>query len=220
MRLSAGKLLEIGFAPYLLAAYLLAAPAAFAGSDQAAREDAATGQQAQNAPPAVTDQSAGQDQSGAPPIVQPTAPPPPSEIPKPFHGSVSFEAGSGKILTLTLPAANIYVADPKVAEVRPASSTSLFVFGVGAGHTTIAAVDLLGRLLADYDVTVRPSMFGAHEAQAVINRLIPGGQIQVRPQGKGLILTGGCLLYTSRSDRKSTRLNSSHPSRSRMPSSA
>jgi pilus assembly protein CpaC len=186
MRLSAGKLLEIGFA-----LSLLAAPAAFAGSNQAAREDAAIGQQAQNAPPAVMDQNAGQDQSGVPPIVQPAAPPPPSEIPKPFHGSVSFEAGSGKILTLTLPAANIYVADPKVAEVRPASSTSLFVFGVGAGHTTIAAVDLLGRLLADYEVTVRPSMYGAHEAQSVINRLIPGGQIQVRPQGKGLMLTGG-----------------------------
>jgi pilus assembly protein CpaC len=119
------------------------------------------------------------------------APPPPSEIPKPFHGSVSFEAGSGKILSLTLPAANIYVADPKVAEVRPASSTSLFVFGVGPGHTTIAAVDMLGRLLADYEVTVRPSSYGAQQAQAVINRLIPGGQVQVRPQGKGLILTGG-----------------------------
>ena len=116
---------------------------------------------------------------------------PGSDIPKPFHGSLSFEAGSGKIVTLTLPAANIYVADPKVAEVRPASSTSLFVFGVGAGHTTIAAVDMLGRLLASYDITVRPSGFGAREAQATIARLIPGSQIQVKPQGKGLLLTGG-----------------------------
>jgi pilus assembly protein CpaC len=119
------------------------------------------------------------------------APPPPAEIPKPSHGSIPLEAGTGKILTLTLPAANIYVADPKVAEVRPASSTSLFVFGVSSGRTTIAAVDALGRLLADYTVTVKPSEFGASEAQTMIARLIPGSQVRVSAQGKGLILTGG-----------------------------
>jgi pilus assembly protein CpaC len=77
-----------------------------------------------------------------------------------------------------------------VAEVRPASSTSLFVFGVGAGHTTIAAVDQFGRLLTDYDVTVRPSAFGAREAQAAISRLIPSSRIVVKASGKGMMLTG------------------------------
>jgi pilus assembly protein CpaC len=187
MRVSAGKLLEIG-----VALYVLTAPAAFAGSGQDQAAPVAPMQLAQNAPPPVAEPNgAPPDQSALPPLAQPAAPPPPSEIPKPFHGSVSFEAGSGKILTLTLPAANIYVADPKVAEVRPASSTSLFVFGVGAGHTTIAAVDLLGRLLADYDITVRPSAFGAREAQSAISRLIPGSQIQVKASGKGLMLVGG-----------------------------
>jgi pilus assembly protein CpaC len=196
MRVSVGKLLEIG-----IALYALTAPAAFAGSDQAPlvqtiQDQAALPvplQLAQNTPPATTtttEPATGQDQPGLPPVVQPAAPPPTAEIPKPFHGSVSFESGSGKIISLTLPAANIYVADPKVAEVRPASSTSLFVFGVGAGHTTIAAVDVLGRLLADYDITVRPSAFGARETQAAIARLIPGSRIQVKPSGKGVMLTG------------------------------
>jgi pilus assembly protein CpaC len=184
-----GKLLEIGVALCLLAT----GPAWAADAASPHRT-----QLAQNGPPAA-DQPApgsppvapgGTDQ-GAPPIAaQPGAPQPTAEIPKPFHGSVSFEAGSGKILTLLLPAANIYVADPKVAEVRPASSTSLFVFGVGPGHTTIAAVDQLGRLLADYEVTVRPSAFGAREAQSAIARLIPGSRVQVRPSGKGVMLTG------------------------------
>src|ERR1019366_5929680 len=52
------------------------------------------------------------------------------------------------------------------------------------------AVDVLGRLLADYEVTVRPSSFGAQEAQSAISRLVPGSQIQVRAQGKGLMLSG------------------------------
>ena len=202
----AGKFLEIG-----LALFLLTAPAALArGEAMPSAPPDQPMQVAQNAPPADPTVSQGQpplsqaplgqpplvqppqDQTPLPPVAaQPAVPPPPAEIPKPFHGSVSFEAGSGKILTLTLPAANIYVADPKVAEVRPASSTSLFVFGVGPGHTTIAAVDLLGRLLADYDITVRPTAFGAREAQAAIARLIPGSRIQVKPQGKGMMLVGG-----------------------------
>jgi pilus assembly protein CpaC len=182
MRVRTGKLLEIG-----MVFCLLTGSAAFAGPDQVAVPvPFQLAQSTPPGPPPVIDQVV-PEQPG-PPQLQ--APPPASEIPKPFHGSVSFEAGSGKIITLTLPAANIYVADPKVAEVRPASSTSLFVFGVGAGHTTIAAVDLLGRLLADYDITVRPSAFGSREAQSAIARLIPGSQIQVRAAGKGMMLTG------------------------------
>ena len=73
---------------------------------------------------------------------------------------------------------------------RPASSTSLFIFGVGSGHTTIAAVDGLGRLLADYAITVRPSGFAAREAQAAISRLVPNSEVRVKAQNKGLILTG------------------------------
>jgi pilus assembly protein CpaC len=187
MRLLTGRLLEIGFA-----LYVLTAPAVWAGDNAAPTASVQPLRLAQNAPPAaeplVNQGQASQDQT--PPAAQPTAPPPQAEIPKPFHGSVSFEAGSGKIITLTLPAANIYVADPKVAEVRPASSTSLFVFGVGAGQTTIAAVDTLGRLLADYDITVRPSAFGAREAQAAIARLVPGSRVQVKASGKGMMLTG------------------------------
>jgi len=192
----AGKLLKVGFALSVLTTPVIAAPGPqgpeIAGQNQAVPADHVPLMRLAQAP----DPTLGQDQNTVPSLAQPPAgpgappAPPPAEIPKPFHGSLSFEAGGGKIVTLTLPAANIYVADPKVAEVRPASSTSLFVFGVGAGHTTIAAVDPLGRLLADYDITVRPSAFGAREAQAIIARLIPGSQIQVKPQGKGLILTG------------------------------
>jgi pilus assembly protein CpaC len=188
-----GKLLEIG-----IALFVLVAPAAWARDDAGYSAPVRLTQLAQTGSPA-TEPAAGPERSvpdrnipdqNAPPMIAQPVTPPPAEIPKPFHGSVSFEAGSGKILSLTLPAANIYVADPKVAEVRPASSTSLFVFGVGAGHTTIAAVDMLGRLLADYDITVRPSAFGAREAQATISRLIPGSRVQVKPSGKGMMLTG------------------------------
>src|SRR4051794_35298311 len=74
---------------------------------------------------------------------------------------LALEAGSGRVLTLPGPAANVFVADPKVAEVRPASPSTLFVFGVGTGRTTIAAMDGAGHLVSQFDVTVQPSTFGA-----------------------------------------------------------
>ncbi len=104
--------------------------------------------------------------------------------------AMSLESGTGRVMSLADPAANIFVADPKVAEVRPASATSLFVFGIAPGHTTVAAMDAAGRVIAQYEVTVQPSGFGAREAQASIGRLVPGSRVQVRAQARGLLLTG------------------------------
>ena len=108
----------------------------------------------------------------------------------PPRGVLSMEAGSGKVVTLEGDASNVFVADPKVAEVRPASASSLFVFGVGPGHTTVAALDSAGHLISQYEVTVMPSHFSASEAQTAIARIIPGGHITVHPAAKGLLLTG------------------------------
>ncbi|MGI4747614.1 MAG: pilus assembly protein N-terminal domain-containing protein, partial [Janthinobacterium lividum] len=67
---------------------------------------------------------------------------------------LSIEAGTGRIVKLARTAANIFVADPKVVEVRPASARSLFLFGLKQGHTTVAALDSNGQTVALYDVIV------------------------------------------------------------------
>ena len=77
-----------------------------------------------------------------------------------------------------------------MAEVRPASTNSLFVFGVGPGRTTIAAMDGDGRSVAQYEVTVRPSTFAAGEGETAVSRLLPNSRIRVTPQARGLLLTG------------------------------
>ncbi len=105
-------------------------------------------------------------------------------------GALALETGAGRVLTLPVAAANVFVVDPKVAEVRPGSATSLFVFGVGPGRTSIAAMDAKGEVIAQYAVTVRPSSFIAHEAEAAINRLMGDGHVTVTPQAKTLLLTG------------------------------
>ncbi len=107
--------------------------------------------------------------------------------------SVSLESGNGRVIALPAPAANVFVADPRVAEVRPASTSSLFVFGVSPGRTTIAAMNAEGQPIVQYEVTVRPSTFSSAEAELAVNRLLPNSRVRVSPQARGLLLTGSVV---------------------------
>lgn len=106
------------------------------------------------------------------------------------HRRLSFEAGAGQLVTLRTPATNVFVADPKVADVRPGSPTTLFIFGVGPGHTTVAALDDTGAAVAQYDVVVRPSVFLSGQAERAIAQVVPGSHVRVIPQPKGLLVSG------------------------------
>jgi pilus assembly protein CpaC len=108
----------------------------------------------------------------------------------PVASNISLDAGTGRVVTLPSAAANVFVADSKVAEVRPASATTLFVFGVASGRTTVAALDAAGGLLAQFEVTVQPSNFGAAQAQAEIARLVARSHVSVRSLPTGMMLTG------------------------------
>jgi pilus assembly protein CpaC len=104
--------------------------------------------------------------------------------------SLVLDAGSGRVVAVPGPAANVFVADPKVADARPASPSALFVFGVAPGRTTIAALDAGGNLLVQYSVMVRPSAFSANDAAGNIARVLRGSDVHVQTTSTGLLLTG------------------------------
>jgi pilus assembly protein CpaC len=104
--------------------------------------------------------------------------------------SLVLEAGSGKVVRTSRPIANLFAADPKVAEVRPASPTSVFVFGVAVGRTTIAAFDDAGDMIAEYDVVVRPSEYASSEASRMASAALPGGNVSFEPTPTGMTMTG------------------------------
>ncbi|MGI4945665.1 MAG: type II and III secretion system protein family protein, partial [Janthinobacterium lividum] len=81
-----------------------------------------------------------------------------------------------------------FAADPKVVEVRPASPTSLFLFGVAPGRTTVAALSASGAPIVQWDVVVQPSGYAAGDARSSINRTIPGAGVttETRPNGIGV----------------------------------
>jgi pilus assembly protein CpaC len=104
--------------------------------------------------------------------------------------AIAIEAGSGRLVTLPRSAATVFATDPRIAEVRPASPSALFVFGLAAGRTTIAALDGTGQPVAQYEVTVRPSGFAPAEAGAAIRRAMPGSGVRIEATPAGLVLMG------------------------------
>ena len=103
---------------------------------------------------------------------------------------IAIEAGMGRVLPLGGPATSVFAADPKVVEVRPASPTSLFVFGVAPGRTTIAALSASGEPIAQWNVVVQPSGYAAGEARGGIGRLVPGAGIGTETRPNGIGVTG------------------------------
>jgi pilus assembly protein CpaC len=134
--------------------------------------------------------------------VPPTAPPPtgmPLAAPRPVAEattavtgsrlSLTLSVGAGRVITLSQPATSLFAADPKVAEVRPASPTSLFVFGVAPGKTTIAALADGGAPVAQIEVTVRPSAYGSNEVAGLVRSGLGTG-IDVKATPEGYTVTG------------------------------
>ena len=104
--------------------------------------------------------------------------------------SLVLEAGAGRVFHISGTISSLFAADPKVVEVRPASKNSVFIFGVGAGRTTVAALDEAGNTLAQYDVVVLPSSFGAGQAAATAQRTTPDANVHFSQTPTGIAVNG------------------------------
>lgn len=153
-------------------------------------------------------------------VAQATQQPKPAPVAAPSAGSppvatisqpITVQAGTGVLLRLPQPAAAVMSAEPSVARVQPASSTSLFLMGVAPGRTTVIATTDTGQAIVQYDVTVTPGAVGAAAAigvapagttgtvspavalaiQAAIARTVQGASgVRVQGAGTDAVLTG------------------------------
>jgi pilus assembly protein CpaC len=113
-----------------------------------------------------------------------------AEVKPTQRATISLTAGSGRVIHLNDNASNVFTADPKVAEVRPASANSLFVFGVAPGSTTVAAMGGSGNAVGQFQVVVVPSTFDAGMASGAIRRDEPRASVHVRGTETGVGLSG------------------------------
>ncbi len=110
--------------------------------------------------------------------------------PHPTIGSIGLTTGNGRLIIVPASVANVFVADPKIIAVRPASPTKLFIFGKSAGLTTMVATDAHGNLVAHYQVSVTPSPYPAVRIKSAARQEAPSSDVHITTEKGGVVVSG------------------------------
>jgi pilus assembly protein CpaC len=97
--------------------------------------------------------------------------------------------GVGKSVVVDLPeeAAEIFVANPKVANALVRSPQKLYFIGESAGQTTVLALDHEGRKIAAFELSIGRDI---GELQQILRAAMPSTAIVARTVNDTIILTG------------------------------
>jgi pilus assembly protein CpaC len=103
------------------------------------------------------------------------------------EAELKLEAGKGRLIRLSRPAATVFIANPAVADVQVKSPTLVYVTGKGPGSTSLFAMDRQEQMIANLAVNV-----GVDEGRLaqLIRSQAPDAQVQVASAGDSLILSG------------------------------
>jgi pilus assembly protein CpaC len=104
-------------------------------------------------------------------------------------GRITLEVGQSRIIDLPQDAAEIFVANPKVANAVVRSPRKLYVIGMDAGQTSVVALDQQGRQIAALELSIRHSI-GIEELQQILRAAMPAAAITARTVNDTIILTG------------------------------
>jgi pilus assembly protein CpaC len=101
--------------------------------------------------------------------------------------SVTLSVGRGQMVRLSSPMSDLFVADDKIADVQVRSSTQLYLFGKGAGETTVYATNKAGAVV--WSATVR---VGANlgSVGSMLKLAMPDAAITATPMNGLVLLTG------------------------------
>ncbi|WP_010217821.1 type II and III secretion system protein family protein [Sphingomonas sp. PAMC 26621] len=98
-----------------------------------------------------------------------------------------LNTGRGRLVTLVRPMSDVFVADDKIADVQVRSPTQLYIFGKGAGETTISATSKSGAVV--YSATVRVGN-NFDSIQQMLSIAMPEAKIVATPMNGLVLLTG------------------------------
>jgi len=115
----------------------------------------------------------------APAIAQPTSAKPAETL--------TLSKGTGTLVRLSEPMSDVFIANDSVADVQVRSSTQLYVFGKGAGETTVYATSKGGRVVYAANVRVGNNLGSVGE---MLHVAMPDSAIQATPMNNLVLLTG------------------------------
>lgn len=100
-----------------------------------------------------------------------------------------IDLGIGKSYAVSLPrdAKEVFVANPGVANAVVRSARKAYLIGGAPGQTDVKFIDVDGREIASYEVSVSRD---TGSIRAAIARSIQGGQVRVEGAGEGVVVTG------------------------------
>jgi pilus assembly protein CpaC len=117
--------------------------------------------------------------AAAPAIAQPTSAKPAETL--------TLSKNTGTLVRLSEPMSDVFVANESIADVQVRSSTQLYVFGKGAGETTIYATSKGGRVVYAANVRVGNNLSSVGE---MLHMAMPDANVQVTPMNNLVLLTG------------------------------
>ncbi|MGH6843899.1 MAG: type II and III secretion system protein family protein, partial [Methylocella sp.] len=100
---------------------------------------------------------------------------------------ISMGVGKSRIVDLPQDAAQIFVANPRVANALVRSPRKLYVIGMDTGQTSIFALDEQGRQIAALEVSIGRDV---GELQQILRAAMPAAAIAARTVNDTIILTG------------------------------
>ncbi len=102
---------------------------------------------------------------------------------------ISMEVGQSRIIDLPQDAAEIFVANPRVANAVVRSPRKLYVIGMDTGQTSVVALDQQGREIAALELNIRRDI-NIGELQQILRAAMPAAAIVARTVNDTIILTG------------------------------
>lgn len=103
------------------------------------------------------------------------------------QSQLDMDVGKGKLLRLSEPAATMFIADPKIADVQVKSPTLVYVIGKAPGSTTFYALDRKEHVVANISVAVG---FDEARLRVMLRQQAPDSHVEVTAADGALILTG------------------------------
>jgi pilus assembly protein CpaC len=103
------------------------------------------------------------------------------------QAAMMINLNEGKLVTLSAPAASVFVASPEIADVQVLSPKRVMVFGKKVGKTSFIALDDQQNILTERPVTVRQNLADLEQALAAS---LPGSRIKAQSVPGGIVLSG------------------------------
>lgn len=100
---------------------------------------------------------------------------------------ISMGVGKSTIIDLPEDAAEIFVANPTIANAIVRTARKIYLIGAGPGQTSLFALDKQGREIASFEINIGRDI---GELTQILRAALPNSAIQVRTINDTIILTG------------------------------